>query len=179
MSLFLSPYALINNKQLPPSPRFRGVQNPADLDRLAYSLLHCKSPEKRTRALQGCNPTRNIRADGAPMAPSAPAGAQRRGRLLQPLDAGAMPPKTQLPTDRTPFTKTNDHWNLSHWTRHWLARARPRHATDLIANLVLALVLAGIGTKPSSTFYPCRLTRTPHASFARRRWLQPGAGRPI
>ena len=46
--------------------------------------LYFRRPEKRRRALRGRNPTRDIRADGAPMVHQAPGGECRWGPFLFP-----------------------------------------------------------------------------------------------
>jgi len=49
--------------------------------------------EKRSPALQACNRTRNIQADGVPMVHRTLGGSTSRGLLLSPSGTGAMPPK--------------------------------------------------------------------------------------
>jgi hypothetical protein len=56
--------------------------------------------EKRSQALQACNLTRNIQADGAPMVHRTPEGAILRGFFFTPSDTGAMPQKTHLVAGR-------------------------------------------------------------------------------
>jgi hypothetical protein len=58
--------------------------------------LSSRCLEKRSRALQGCNPTRNIQVDGAERA-SGSGGLKRRGRLLATLGHRSHASKTQPP----------------------------------------------------------------------------------
>jgi hypothetical protein len=64
--------------------------------------LNFRRLEKRSQALQACNLTRNIQADGAPMVHRTPEARLRGFCFPLPSDTGVMPQKTHLGSAKAP-----------------------------------------------------------------------------
>jgi hypothetical protein len=67
---------------------------PARLGAVPPHRLYSARLEKRSQALQACNLTRNIQADGAPLVHLTPEGSDLQGSFLSPADTRVMPWKT-------------------------------------------------------------------------------------